>query len=489
MGDRGSAPTVPAAGAGAITLIARGRIRYRRGGSSNSTSPSFITRMVRPPLRPSFRMSISAPPSRRPSVHPLDGPACVRASTRTSWTARASNGVKASAPPSSRVRANSWPGRRGQGIHRDRERAGPQRHLAPVEAHRILRRAPERAALDRARTNLSQSAMPLPCPRAASRNRARRAGRPRIECAEIEPSVDLGRVDLPASPSRSRAIAAAGSPTGMPRSVASRFIVPNGRMPSVTPPPAAVSAAQAIVPSPPPTTTSRVRPTCRRPPAFRQRSDSGGTNSGAKPACAQLRVERFMRLSGGPEGPGLRAVQDHAHRRSGSRSHHPLARHRLIVSVRRTMLRTGTTHGIKNGRSHSRSRKYRLGRQHGGTASTLPGKASRPADGPGLLICLPRLRPASGRTAAAPAQCPACRLGPADRVIRSWRSFRSPMSIATPITPRSRSATVPSSSDQPVIVGGGSAASSRPAATLPGATACGRRCRWRARCSSARPRS
>ena len=57
------------------------------------------------------------------------------------------------------------------------------------------------------------------------------------------------------------------------------------------------------------------------------------------------------------------------------------------------------------------------------------------------------------------------------------------MSIATPSTPRSKSATIPSLNDKPLIVGGGGAARRRrrPAATSPGPSACARRCRCRGR--------
>ena len=52
------------------------------------------------------------------------------------------------------------------------------------------------------------------------------------------------------------ASAASARSSGMPRSLASMFMVPSGRMPSAAGPPISRAAAAAMVPSPPPTTTA-----------------------------------------------------------------------------------------------------------------------------------------------------------------------------------------------------------------------------------------
>ncbi len=82
-------------------------------------------------------------------------------------------------------------------------------------------------------------------------------------------------------------MAAASSSTGMPRSLASRFMVPNGRMPSGVSVSASTCAAHATVPSPPATTTMAL------PAWWARRTRSGrvpascGTNSGRNPAAAK----------------------------------------------------------------------------------------------------------------------------------------------------------------------------------------------------------
>ena len=89
-----------------------------------------------------------------------------------------------------------------------------------------------------------------------------------------------------ARPPASTPIAASVSPIGMPRSLANKFIVPNGRIPRIRSDPSKCCAAQATVPSPPATTTISASSATAAASRSGSVPASGGMNSASRPAAA-----------------------------------------------------------------------------------------------------------------------------------------------------------------------------------------------------------